>query len=98
MSGGHFDYNCFRISQFAEDLQHEIDINDCKEEDNYGMRVGYLFEPETMEMVQRVREVIKLAGDLAKETEWLYSGDHGEHTYCDLVQKLLKEHENVSKR
>ena len=27
MSGGEFDYNCFKISQFAEELQHKIETN-----------------------------------------------------------------------
>lgn len=36
MSGGHFDYGCFKISQFAEDLQHEIDVNDDDTKNEYG--------------------------------------------------------------
>jgi len=98
MSGGHFDYNCFRISQFADDLQHEIDVNNSTETDNYDMSIGMAFEPETLEMVQRERDIIELAGNLAKETEWLYSGDHGENTYCELVQKLFKGAVNVLSR
>lgn len=93
MSGGHFDYNCFRISEFAEDLQREIDQNDDKTTDSWGNAVGFEFSKETIEKLQTVQKIIETAGNLAKETEWLYSGDLGEETYIRIVDEILEDFE-----
>jgi len=89
MSGGHFDYKCFRISQFAEELQHEIDVNDDSSLDEYGSVVGASFNKATMSRLNVAKQIIETAGDLAKEIEWLYSGDHGEDSFNELFDKII---------
>ena len=100
MSGGHFDYKCYHISQFAEELLHEIEVNDdvaTIKEDEFGASgawvddaVGYGFEEATIEDLKVAHIIIELAGKLAREIEWLYSGDHSEESYRRLHQKLLE--------
>ena len=82
MSGGHFDYNCFNISQFADDLKHEIEVND----DTF----GYIFNVDTLRRLKSAHSIIETAGKLAKEIEWLYSGDHGEDSFAELVDVILE--------
>ena len=89
MSGGHFDYGCFAISRFAEELQHEIEINDDETENQYGDRIGAGFSDFTMERIRTAHKIIETAGKLAKEIEWLYSGDHGEESYLELTDRIL---------
>ena len=89
MSGGHFDYGCFRISQFADELQHEIEINNDETVDGYGDRRGYGFSEETLLRLRESQRIIATAGKLAREIEWLYSGDHGEESFCRLVDDIL---------
>ena len=91
MSGGSFDYNCFKIQWFAEELQHKLDLNDDKTIDQYGDPVGYGFKKETVDRLVKPQKIIAVAGKLAREIEWLYSGDHGEDTFCGLVDELLKK-------
>jgi hypothetical protein len=91
MSGGHFDYGCFRISQFADELQHEIDINDVKDLDEWGDNIGKGYEKETMDRIIAAHAIIEKAGKLAREIEWLYSGDHGEDSFNRLIDEILKE-------
>ena len=91
MSGGHFDYDCFRISEFAENLKHEIDVNDDKTEDKFGDRRGYHFNINTLNRLTVAHRIIEKAGKLAKEIEWLYSGDHGEDSFNGLVDGILGE-------
>lgn len=91
MSGGHFEYNCFRISQFADDLQHEIDVNDVNVRDDLGDPRGYNFTQETLSRLIAAHSIIEKAGKLAKEIEWLYSGDHGEDSFAELVDDILEE-------
>jgi len=89
MSGGHFDYACFHISQFADELQHEIDKNDNTSIDKYGGRRGAGYSPTTMEKIKAAQQIIDTAGRLAREIEWLYSDDHGEETFCELFDKII---------
>ena len=90
MSGGHFNYHCFRISQFAEDLQHELEINDSDELNQYGDPIGRGYEPETVAVLTRCQAIIAQAAQLAREIEWLYSGDHGEESFLRLVAPILQ--------
>ena len=85
MSGGHFDYNCYNISRFAEDLKEDIAINNVKDE--YGYSYDYL--PETITRLNVIQQIIESAGKLAYAAEWLYSGDYGEETFADDVDKIL---------
>lgn len=91
MSGGHFDYGCFRISQFAEELRHELDLNDCTEKNSYGDEIGQHFESETIDNLKRSLEIIELAGKLAYEIEWLYSGDHGEDSFNKIIKNIFNK-------
>ena len=85
MSGGHFDYKCFEISRFADELQHEIDTNEDKDDTGF----AYDFSVETIEKLTTCCIIINLAGDLAKEVEWLYSGDSGEEGFTKVANKIM---------
>ena len=91
MSGGHFNYDCFAVSRFADDLRHELDINDSAEKDEYGWNIGMGYNKKTVAALKKCHKVFELAGALAKEVEWLYSGDHGEDSFLKLVRPTLKK-------
>lgn len=85
MSGGSFDYNCFRISQFSEEILNKIKLNNVKDEYGY----SYDYAPETLEKLTKAAEIIKIAGELAHDIEWMYSGDIGEDTFQKTFDQLL---------
>lgn len=85
MSGGHFNYNCFNISRFADDLKEEIQNNNIK--DDFGYSCDY--SPETIARLNVIQQIIESAGKLAYAIERLYSGDYGEETFADEVDKIL---------
>lgn len=87
MSGGHFDYNCFRISQFADELKVEIEDNHTEDED-WGYAPHYA--DETIELLEVSHNIIEMAGKIAKEVEWLYSGDTGEEDFVKWIRGLMK--------
>lgn len=89
MSGGHFDYGCFRISQFADDLKHEIETNDDETKNEFGYRRGYGLDKETISRLVTAQQIIETAGKLAREVEWLYSGDHAEDSFNRIADKIL---------
>jgi hypothetical protein len=76
MSGGSFDYNCFRISQFAEELRNKIDENTIEKE-GYAPHYGQ----ETIRALDAAQIIIEFAGKMAHDVEWLYSGDISEETF-----------------
>ncbi len=91
MSGGAFDYNCFKISQFAEDLKQKIEDNHKKEE-NWD---GYNYSDYTIKGLRISQSLIEVAGKVAYAVEWLYSGDYGEQTFREVIAKIIKELEEV---
>ena len=48
MSGGHFDYDQYKISQIAESIESLIYKNDSQEKNEWGDSVGYGFSEETI--------------------------------------------------
>jgi len=91
MSGGHFNYDSSVMSRFADDLKHELDINDSQEKDDYGDNVGAGYGKKTIVVLKQCHAIIATAGDLAREIEWLYSGDHGEESFLKLARSTLKK-------
>ena len=86
MSGGHFNYKCYSISQFADELKHEIQNNTTKNQDNYSPS----YSKKTIAILTKCHKIINQAGELSKEIEWLYSGDHGEDSFNEIVSKIFR--------
>lgn len=84
MSGGYFEYQCFHVSQFADRLQTEIDSN-----------VNSYFREDTIKGLQAIQQFIEMAGELARETEWLYSGDTTQITFNETIDNILKKYINI---
>ena len=87
MSGGHFDYGCFRISQFADELQHEIDT--IHDRDEWGNCWSDEIDEETLERLKEAKRIIRTAGRIAKQVEWLFSGDTGAETFNELFDEIM---------
>ena len=92
MSGGHYNYGCFRISQFADELARDIRTNDVDTQLPYGGTVGFHHPPETLYRLRRAEQIIRVAADLAKEAEWLYSGDTGPENFNTAFDKIIAEY------
>ena len=91
MSGGSFNYDCFRIRDFAEELRHKLDINDSEERDGFGDYKGRHFNSEVVNVLEESYSIIEKAGRLAREIEWLYSGDHSEESFLRLTGDILSK-------
>jgi len=76
MSGGAFDYDCFRVSSFAEELKNKLDENEI------------MFLEETEKLLRDIQRMLEVAGAVAKEVEWLYSGDTGEETFTARIKDI----------
>jgi hypothetical protein len=87
MSGGAFDYDCFKISQFADDLINKIRNNNVKNSSDYAPN----YSIETILLLKQCSKIIQDAGEIAKHVEWLYSGDDGEETFKEHVMPILNK-------
>ena len=90
MSGGHFDYKYSQILALADELKHEIDINDDTSIDEYGDTPGHKFKSDALRNLKIAQRLLSLIGELAKEVEWLYSGDTGEDAFISKIDEITE--------
>lgn len=84
MSGGSFDYAYARMHEFADDLRNMLSQQGMIVEDwAYGT-----WEPQVAVKLEEIAALVDHAAKLAKEVEWLYSGDTGEDTFMERVSKI----------
>jgi hypothetical protein len=81
MSGGHFNYDQYRIGQIADEVERLIEINDNEETDSYGYKTGYCFPQEIIEKIKEAVQTLRMAEVMAQRIDWLVSGDDGEESF-----------------
>ena len=89
MSGGHFDYNQYRIDEMAEELQRLIDENDSTELNEYGEELGRHYPPEIIQRFKAGVYMLKTAAIYAQRIDWLVSGDDGEPEFMKRLNEEL---------
>ena len=86
MSGGSFDYACYRAMQFAEYLRNKL-----QEQGKDPSGEGWPNTTWDTDVACKLAEIAAFAdyvGALMKEAEWLYSGDTGPDTFSERVQYI----------
>ena len=87
MSGGHFNNNnyiYYQVSQFADELEHEINNNESKDEWGYAPRL----REETLNYLrQKVVELRRISEEM-RHIDYLYSGDHGDDSFMEIMKEL----------
>ena len=84
MSGGSFDYAYRRMMDFADDLRNKLAEQGQVVD---GWEVG-TWPAEVAVKLEEILHLVDYAAKLAKEAEWLYSGDTGEDTFMERVAKI----------
>ena len=84
MSGGSFDYAYARMQDFADDLRERLTQQGQVVD---GWKVG-IWEPEVAAKLAEIAALVDHVAKLAREAEWLYSGDTGEETFMRRVQEI----------
>jgi hypothetical protein len=92
MSGGHFDYNQYRIQTIADQIQDIIDLNHSTELDQYGETVGYEFPDEVIDRFKEAVNALRVAQIYAHRVDWFVSGDDGEKSFLERLDSDLKQH------
>jgi hypothetical protein len=91
MSGGHFDYQQYRIEDIARSIEELIKSNDDESLNEWGCRRGNGYSAETIEKFKTAVDTLRKAAVMAQRVDWLVSGDDGEDSFHDHWVKELKE-------
>ena len=81
MSGGKFNHQQYALEDIAQTIQHNIDINDSREKDQWNNELGNHYSPEVIQRFKRAVVLLRKCSAMAHEIDWLLSGDSGEETF-----------------
>ena len=73
MSGGHFNYDQYRIAQIADEVEHLIETS--------GTNDWRGFSEATIEQFRKGLQALRIAEVYAQRIDWLVSGDDGEDSF-----------------
>jgi hypothetical protein len=90
MSGGHFgDYDYYKVSQFADELEIEISNNGKGKEDcgYYGEKWYPNHDPDVIDILQEQIPKLRKIADIMRHIDYLYSGDIGDDGFLLRVKE-----------
>ncbi len=87
MSGGHFQYDEFKMQHMAEQIDFEIQHNDLPDP-QYGQTNGY--SKEVLFYMQYTRDALMHSHKMTKHLDYLLSGDTGQEDYLERVKNELQ--------
>lgn len=96
MSGGHFDYQQYRIENIAESIEDLVLNNDNDEKDEYGYRKYQHYPEDIIKCFKEAIDHLRVSANMAQRVDWLVSGDDGDDSFrkrwktdvTDLISKL----------
>ena len=95
MSGGHFGdcgYDYYKVAQFADELEVEIQNNNKPDEYEYAPPN---FSPETIKYLRKQLRQMRKVSEIMRHIDYLYSGDHGEDSFMHRVKEVEKHWEEI---
>lgn len=87
MSGGHFDYDQYRIGEIADDIEILIENNSVANDNGYARN----FSTETLTEFAAAVRALRIAEVYAHRIDWLVSCDDGEDTFHERLAVDLSE-------
>lgn len=103
MSGGHFNYDQYKIEEIAEDIQQELDNQGKEKSDHELITMGDYYEkypeerfnptyPENIQAeFKNAVKALNIAKVYAHRIDWYLSGDDGEDTFLMRLKEELKQ-------
>jgi len=96
MSGGHFDYQQYKLGYIADELEQLILQNDSEELNQWGDRVGRQYTAETIEQFETALGLVRRAQIYVQRIDWLVSGDDGEESFHARLKHELKNEQTTN--
>ena len=89
MSGGHFgDYDYYKVHQFADELEVDIDNND--KPDEYGWKSNH--DPEVIDCLQEQLPKLRKMAEIMRCCDYLYSGDYDDDSFMNVVKNIEEKY------
>lgn len=95
MSGGHFQYQQYKLHMIADEIEQLIVDNESEEVNEYGDKKGSFFSSETINEFQTALELLRVSYAYVQRIDWLVSGDNGEDSFHRRLKDELEKLKNV---
>ena len=91
MSGGHFEYQQYRIEDIAREIEFLIEQNNSKELGEHGYPISRGYSDATIAKFKEALTTLRRGAIMAQRIDWLVSGDDDENTFHKLWEEELKQ-------
>jgi hypothetical protein len=92
MSGGHFgDYDYYKVHQFADEL--EVDIDNNNKPDEYGWKSNH--DPDVIAVLQEQLPKLRKMAEIMKACDYLYSGDIGDDGFLLRIKEIEEKYKDT---
>ena len=95
MSGGHFEYQQYRIEDIAVAIDEMIGSNDDQSLDEWGQQRGDNYPPEILEKFREAAYTLRQAAEMVQRVDWLVSGDDGEESFLSRWEEEVRPYHNA---
>lgn len=89
MSGGHWDYNQYRIDEIADSIEQIIKDETSTELNDYGDAVSRGYSAATLVEFRLAIVALRVAATYAGRIDWLLSGDDAEDSFHRRLREQL---------
>ncbi|NCO32055.1 hypothetical protein GW891_04755 [bacterium] len=83
MSGGHFDYNQYKIEEIANEIQDIINNNGKNIINSFGYDQYQNYPVEIINRFKLAVNTLRKAKAMVQRIDWLLSGDDGEESFLE---------------
>ncbi len=87
MSGGHFDYQQYRLHDMATEIKRLIDSNGVPDEYGYVRH----YKDITITKFKKAIELLRQAETYVQRIDWLVSGDDSEESFHKRLKEELRK-------
>jgi len=91
MSGGHFDYQQYKLGYIADEIEQLILTNDSEELNQWGDQIGRHYNAETIVQFQFALGLVRRAQIYVQRIDWLVSGDDSEESFHKRLHEELRD-------
>jgi len=91
MSGGHFDYQQYRLQDIADEIVKLIHRNDDQTPNDWGCPRGGSYSEAALKEFWTAVQLLRQAQTYTDRIDWLVSGDDGEEMFHQRLKADLQE-------
>lgn len=91
MSGGHFQYQQYKLTEMADEIEQLIYTNDSDEKNRWGETIGRNYSRETIREFEKAVELLKQAHAYVHRIDWLVSCDDSEDSFHSRLKIELEK-------